>query len=185
MNNTQIIAYRGITMEQLAVRIKDNKIPHLQSKQLIAIHVGTNNIDPRVGDSPDELFLKTRFMIDCIRQKLPTATIVISLILPRLTDFDITVARIKEYNYKVTNWASNLGVSVIPSYRNFVNHGRPIDSLYAIDNLHLKDTGTAVLQEYLSRTLGRFKASCGIRRTKRRPPPTIIMEKIRRPKGRY
>ena len=177
MNNTQIIAYKGIKIEQLAVRIRDNKIPHLDSKQLVAVHVGTNNVQV---DNPDVMFIKTRFLIDSIRQKLPNATIVLSLILPRLVDFATSCDKVKEYNYKITNWANILRIKIIPSYRNFVLQGSPISDLYAIDHLHLKDTGTLVLEEYISRTLGRYKAQCGIKRTKRKPPPTIIMEKIKR-----
>ena len=176
INNTQVLAYKGIRIKQLAVRVRQNKIPHLDSKVLVVVHVGTNNVQ---SDNPEQMFKKTRFLLDSIRDKLPHATIAVSLIIPRPIDHAIRGHKVKEYNYMLTNWAPQLGIKTIPTYRHFLLHAQPIDDLYAIDKLHPGEFGIPTLENYLDRTLGRIEASIGIRRTKRAPPSTVVMEKIK------
>ena len=177
LNNTQVIAYRGITIEQLAVRFIQNKIPHILNKELVITHVGTNNIGP---DTAQDLVSKTCFLVDSIRDKVPNARILISLILPRPITPEASATDVKEYNFNIMNLASQLQVSTIPSYRNFLYDSCPIIDLFAGDKLHLNESGTKVLQNYLSTRLGRVKSYHGIRRTKRKAPTTIIMGKIKK-----
>ena len=176
LSNTQVVAYKGIKTEQLAVRIIDNKIPHISAKLMVVLHVGTNNIEK---DNPDLMFTKLRFLVDAVRDKLPTSTIVVSLILPRPIDHHFRANKVKDYNFMVLNNATQLQIRCVSSYRDFLFNSAPIRAYYAIDNIHLLPPGTACLQSYLNRTLGRYKVEANIRKTKRKPPTTIIMEKIK------
>ena len=146
-------------------------------KELVVTHVGTNNI---VQDNAQELVSKTCFLVDTIRDKLPHARIIISLILPRPINLVTSATDVKNYNFNIINLASQLQVSTIPAYRKFLYDCAPKMDLFAVDNLHLNEFGTKVLQDYLSTRLGRIRGSKCIRRTKRKAPPTIIMNKIKR-----
>ena len=177
LNNTQVLAYRGIRLEELAVRVLQDKIPHLDGKQLVVTHVGTNNVQ---RDTPDEMVNKTRFLVDMIRQKNTEATIVISLIIPRPIDYLERADLVKEYNHKIISLSTQLGVFYIPTYRKFMSAKNPIDDLYAIDKIHPKDTGTLVLQQYFKDSLGDYRIKAKVHKTKRVSPQTIIMNRIRK-----
>lgn len=179
INNTQIIAFKGIRIEQLAVRILQNKIPHLKGKHMVVTHAGTNNVQ---SDSPDEMVSKTCFLIDTIRKTLPNAKILVSLVLPRPCDFNNSDHKAKEYNFAIRDLSSDLQIQTIPAYRKFLCAQTPLHDLYAVDRLHLNPAGTIKLQAYFSSFLGRPKSEAKIKKTKRKPPPTIIMEKIKQPK---
>lgn len=179
LNNTQVLAFKGITIEQLAVRIMQDKIPHLVDKKLVLTHVGTNNVEK---DSPETMVAKTTFLIDMIRSKLPEATIMISLIIPRPKDFDVLGNNVRNYNYMMYDLSKNLNITCLPTYRKFLFDRRPILKLYAGDKLHLKPDGTKALTSYYSSSLGNPKKGKSIKKTKRSPPETIIMERIKRPK---
>ena len=176
LNNTQVVAYKGIKTEQLALRIIQGKIPHLPDKQMVVLHVGTNNIQ---NDSPELMFTKLCFLVDAVRDKLPSSIVVVSLILPRPIDHHFRAQKVKDYNFMVQNRAADIQIRCVSSYRDFLYNSTPISHFYAKDNIHLLPPGTACLQAYLNRTLGRFKAEANIKRTKRSPPSTIIMEKIK------
>ena len=179
LNNTQVVAFRGIHIEELAVRVLQDKIPHLPGKRLIVTHVGTNNV---TNDSPDEMVNKTKFLIDAIRQKNSEALIVLSLIIPRPIDYSERAERVKQYNHKIIKMAAHLGVNHIPTYRKFMYAKSPKMDLYAVDDLHLKDTGTLVLQQYFEDSLGDFRLAAKVKKTKRAPPDTLIMQRIKKPR---
>lgn len=179
LNNTQVLAFKGITIEQLAVRIKQDKIPHLAGKRLVLTHVGTNNVET---DSPESMVAKTNFLIDMIRAKLPEVPIMISLIIPRPKDFDVLGKTVLKYNYMMYDLSKRLKITCLPTYRKFLFDRRPISKLYAGDKLHLKPDGITVLTSYFSSSLGNPKKENQIKKTKRSPPETIIMERIKKPK---
>ena len=176
LHNTQVIAFKGITLEQLGTHILQEKIPHIQTKQLITLHAGTNNVDN--GDDVTELLRKTHYLIDMTRQAAPNAVIILSLIVPRLCDFTTSNDVIEPYNQAVTELSTAFGIQVIHSYRPFLLHDHPRRNLYAIDRLHLEWDGTRVLKNYLARITGMIRTRVSIPRTPTRQlPPTIIMVK--------
>lgn len=179
LNNTQVLAFKGITIEQLAVRVLQNKIPHLSNKELVLTHVGTNNVEK---DSLETMVSKTNFLIDMIRAKLPNVPILVSLIIPRPKDFDKLGNKVKQYNFRMYELATVLNITCLPTYRSFLFAKSPKTNLYAVDKLHLNPDGTKTITKYFSSSMGTPKTNCNIKKTKRRPPQTIIMERIKWPK---
>ena len=92
--NTQIIAFRGLNLQQMSGIFHTNQIPYLHNKALIVAHIGTNNIQ---RDSHDLLMKKTETLINCIRASAPQAKIALSLVIPRPVDFTITNVKVKTY----------------------------------------------------------------------------------------
>lgn len=185
VHNTQVIAFKGINTKQLGARVLHGKIPHLMDKKLCIVHTGTNNI---VGNSVDEMVNQLRFLIDMVRLVKPGIAIVVNHIVPRYTDYDITIGNVMNYNTRIDDLSKTLHFDVIQVSRPFLDwvvmdHKEqpwPKPLLYAIDDLHLAWHGTRLLKNYINRVLGNIRTRHSIPRSLLPPPPTIVMEKIKR-----
>jgi len=176
INNTQVLAYPGMGLIKMEVLIRNNKVPEINNKKMIIIHLGTNDASkksvtvPTMMDMTDEL-------ITAIRDKAPFAKIVISHIIPRPCDFAKSNSKIMEYNKAVHARASLWGISTIPTYETLQYEGKPIETFFLHrDKLHLSDTGIPRVRMALSKGIAKERLKAGFKRTKRKAPETIIRE---------
>ena len=181
IKNTQVIGLRGLKIEELTGLFVNNQIPALYSKAIVVTHIGTNNLNG--PDSDDDLLTRTRTLITAIRDKVPSAEIALSQIIPRPVDQDITAPRIKIYNEAIDEWRTPLNVTTIPTYRAMQFDRTPVMDFYSTDdNLHPNEFGDEALRLYLSNKLARIRNKLQISKAVLAPPPTIVLGKRRNPR---
>jgi hypothetical protein len=87
--------------------------------------------------------------------------------------------KVNEINNLLYAYQGALGVDIVPSSRPFMKYGLPVDSLYAIDGLHLNACGNQIYREYVGRVLGRLRSIYNIPRGPDQSPPTLVWGKIK------
>lgn len=175
VNDTLVMAFKGIKMSQLGARFYYDKIPQIYGKRLCILNAGTNNI---VSDSPEEILNQVHFTIKAIRHLVPDINIAVTEVLPRPCDHDSTGQDVKQVNSLLSQKSTEWNFHIIPSSRPFTHDTWPKDELFAKDGLHLSSEGTAVFRGYVKRVLGHIRATIGIPRSTTTPPPTMIWCKI-------
>ena len=139
--------FPGITLQRLKNTIIQN--PDLVRHPFVLIHVGTNNL---YINSPSEMFCLFSDLVDQILQISSQTIVIISSIVPRLIDYDVTKDLIKTIN-------TNLETTPIPNtiyiqtFGPFLRSGTPRKELYACDGLHLLPRGVLLLRHVWQTTL--------------------------------
>ena len=145
VKDTDIISFRGASIADLDNIISHDSTP-FSSYSVIYLHVGTNNIQQ---NSPAETLLLFQKLISNIVQSIPGVNLIVSSILPRLTDLHSSFQTVVETNNLLSEYCHDLdSVSFVPSYKLVMKKGE-IQSVMFYDGLHLNDTGVARLRSYI------------------------------------
>ncbi|XP_053395761.1 uncharacterized protein LOC123552691 [Mercenaria mercenaria] len=150
LEGVEVYAFPGATIGRLQHLINTMRIP-LHQFNYVIFHVGTNNIGK--GFSVSHMCSDMVNLISQCRKISPRIHIIISSILPRPVDNEITDERIK-FNAKVEKVLSvDLGVKFIKSYRPFCFKGEIKRYLFArLDGgLHLNNEGSNRLGHFFHR----------------------------------
>lgn len=150
-------AYPGATIAKLSVLFAQGDID-LESHEIIIVHVGTNNIGRR--DSYDNIIADFGNLIASIRKCKPSIRIIVSGILPRPVDHDMTDSMIKKVNLCLrTRMSSDLGFKFICTYKAVSKYGTYRRYLYAkLDKgLHLNLEGANRLRHFFLMVISTFK----------------------------
>jgi hypothetical protein len=132
-----------------------NADPSLVIAPYIILHVGTNNINSQEKFSVDDIVRLTNELFNVIWIHNPSAHIIVSSILPRPVDFDVTNEKVKLVNERLQLKCKERNCQFIKSYRPFFFKGRPKRNLYAVRDggLHLNFAGTDVLKSFFINTI--------------------------------
>lgn len=140
---------RGGTILDLSNAI-DSDIIQLSKFSSILIHVGTNDLNCNttlsIVNHFETLLLK-------IRQTNSLARIVISPIIIRPLDHEITFSSILEINKKLEVLAKIHNMSFLSHYKHFSHCKLPRQSFFSTDKLHLNASGRQKLGNCFARTL--------------------------------
>lgn len=150
-------AYPGATIAKLSLLFSRGEI-NLEPHEIIIVHVGTNNIGRR--DSYEDILSDFGNLIASIRKCKPSIRIIVSSILPRPVDHDITDSMIKKVNLCLrTRMSQDLGFKFICSYKAVVKFGTYRRYLYAkLDKgLHLNLEGANKLRHFFLMVISTFK----------------------------
>lgn len=146
-------AFPGATIGKLSILISNGNI-NLQDFDYIIIHVGTNNIGKR--DQFDNIISDYANLVAIIRRQKPTIRIIISSILPRPVDHNITDMMIKKVNsYLKTVMSRDMNFKFICSYKAVSKFGTFRRYFFAkLDKgLHLNTEGSNRLRYFFLRVI--------------------------------
>lgn len=119
--------------------ISDRKLDNVD---VIAVHVGTNNVSDR--DSVYAIINDYRNLIHTVKQSLPRTELLISSILPRPTDYQANVV-IAEVNRQLFTLEEKQ-VKILDNTLDFLYGNRPNQSLFQ-DHVHTNTAGAKVLSD--------------------------------------
>lgn len=146
-------AFRGDTIGRISSRIKSGEVK-LNGFDYVIFHVGTNDIGRK---SPfDSIISDYGNLIGICRQANPNIKIIMSAILPRPIDHDVTDNIIRRVNgYLNSNMSKPMNFRFIKTFRPFMFGGRVKRELFAKNDggLHLNSEGTNRLKYYFLRTI--------------------------------
>ena len=154
-------AFGGATIGTLieATR-RGNIVQNWSTVGLVVIACGTNDID---NGNAASIRQHMEDLITTILQKNASIGIIISGILPRPVDFEITNQTVKTVNDVLRVWAkSQESVHFYPAYRSFLHAGkiRTDQQLYAANDryqIHLSDKGKARMVRLLKAQINLFQ----------------------------
>ena len=163
VRHAHVVAYPGITCWQMEQMITRNKIPLITGKQVIMVHVGTNDLEVLWTDTVYWIC----HLLTAIVDKYPHAKVVWSDILPRparnyMYSSEEIQDNIIKINKEVSLRQKHLRYYVCPSHTSFHKAKKPIKKLFAIDYLHLKHWGTFLLRELFRQHLIRLRTIWGM-----------------------
>ena len=183
INNTQVMTYPGSGLRKMATLLRHNKVPELIGRKMIVLHLGTNDASDPTVDEQDLLNL-TWDLICQVRRVAPTAHILISQIIPRPTDFEVTNPKIVRYNKAMYANSGGWGIVTIPSYQTLQFDRVPIQTFYKPkDKLHLSKPGVARLRMCLSKGIAKRRIRLGYRRKRRTASDTILRISLAKSNG--
>ena len=173
--NTQVVGFRGLHINELSGLFHANQIPHLSNKILIVTHIGTNNIK---SEPLDLLMKKTEIMVNILHAKAPHAVIALSLIIPRLCDFDQTNLKVIKFNEAIEAKKKTWNIDTMPTYRSMQFDRTPVQHFYdPLDLLHPNSHGVEAIRLFVSRKISRIRDSMNVKKCKHIRPPTIVLGK--------
>ncbi|XP_053399829.1 uncharacterized protein LOC123529329 isoform X1 [Mercenaria mercenaria] len=146
-------SFPGATVGKLSFLVSKKRV-NLYDKHFIILHVGTNNISNQ--DSLASMSSDFSNLIAAIRTENPSIRIIVSSVLPRPVDHEITESCIKEYNRFLEDiLAADLDFKFIRSYRPFCFKGSVKRYLFAkLDGgLHLNSEGANRLRHFFLRVI--------------------------------
>ncbi len=146
----KVICKPGADLDRLTREANNLVIERAQQAVVIA-HVGTNNLK---RTRSEELLTKYRRFIETLKAK--AGRVIISAILPRITEDDELYSKLTYINRGVETICSELGVSYLDSYTPFVNR----TDMFMGDGIHLNDVGNARLGRVLHGHMTDYYASC-------------------------
>ena len=120
----------------------------IKGMDAILLHIGTNNL-ARNFDA-HAVLTEMGNLIRLIKKINDKIHIVVSGILPRLTDFDVSDKSIKEYNKLLSRVCKDCNVMMIRSFNGFTSGKEPRgikEWLFARDGLHLNTRGSYILSQ--------------------------------------
>lgn len=149
IRHTEVIPFPGININRLTNKIQNGLLS--LDKAFTIIHVGTNDIH---SSNIGEILSAFNNLISVIRQKCPTS-ILISAILPRPVDHQVTGHKVKLLNIRLKELCQNRQVRYLHTFRPFLKNGLPIRELFAIKDqgLHLNLEGTRRLRQFFINTV--------------------------------
>lgn len=137
----------------MANRLKNGEVT-LSDFDYVIFHVGTNDVGNKA--SFDAMISDYGNLIGICRKVKPNINIVISAILPRPVDHDITDTHIRRVNsYLLNNMSKSMNFKFIKTYRPFMYAGKVKRELFAKRDggLHLNTEGSNRLRYYFLRTI--------------------------------
>lgn len=146
-------AFRGDTISKIAHRIETRQVS-LDGFDYIILHAGTNNVGN--SDTFENIISDYGNFVGICRRINPKIKIVISAILPRPVDHEITDPLIRRINnYILKNMSKNLNIRFFRTYRPFMYGGHVKRELFAKRDggLHLNTEGTNRLRYYFLRSI--------------------------------
>ena len=174
--NTETIAFPGKTVIRVNDYIRFGELDVSKYSRII-IHLGTNDLCNLLDSgeikkvTAQDVLRRFKRLRDSIRRRNSRALLIFASLLPRYSRFKEFLPYVYGLNFAIEKWCAKSGPGTIylPTYRAFLNAGKPMKELYAADGLHLNGAGVdrleAVIQQALS---SRFLADqiAGKRRTK-------------------
>ena len=146
-------SFRGDTIAQIANKV-ERGIASLKNFDHVIFHVGTNDIDDKVSFHAMQSDYGN--LVGICRRKYPKINIIMSAIIPRPRDHQITDDPIKRINfYMEKTMSKTLNFKFIKTYRLFMYAGKPSAELFAKNDkgLHLNTEGSSRLRYYFLRTI--------------------------------
>jgi len=138
---------RGACIEDFGDLIMSGDLD-LKGMDAVLLHIGTNNL-ARNYDARAVL-IEMGSLIRLIKKINEKIHVVVSGILPRLIDFDLSDRVIKEYNKLLTRVCRDCNVMMIRSFNGFTCGKEPNgikEWLFGRDGLHLSTRGSYVLSQ--------------------------------------
>jgi lysophospholipase L1-like esterase len=111
---------------------------------LAVILIGTNNIDE---NSPAEIALGIKKILDIIAEKTPDTKILLLGILPRGIGFNRERVLIEQCNYEIKKFSDNKRIVFMNIGRNFLNKKGVVTRSIMFDYLHLTEKGYTIWAE--------------------------------------
>ena len=146
-------SFRGDTIAQIANKV-ERGIASLKNFDYVIFHVGTNDIDDKASFHAMQSDYGN--LVGICRRKYPKINIIMSAIIPRPRDHQITNDPIKRINfYMEKTMSKTLNFKFIKTYRPFMYAGKPCAELFAKNDkgLHLNTEGSSRLRYYFLRTI--------------------------------
>lgn len=150
-------AFSGDTISRLTNRLLSRQAS-LENFDYVIFHVGTNDIANR--SSFNAIISDFGNLIAMCRKVKPSIKIIVSAILPRPVDHDITEPVIKQVNsYLLKRMSKNMNFQFICTYKPFTYCGKVKLELYAKRDggLHLNTEGTNRLRYFFLRVISTLK----------------------------
>ena len=152
--NTKLQIFSGYTIARMANEIQFGKAD-LEPYDYVIIHVGTNDLGNL--SSYDSMISDFGNLIGIIHRKKPSIYIVVSSILPRPCDYDITDKLRRRVNdYLQKSMSKSMRFKFVCSYKPFMYAGKVRRELFAKNDggLHLNTAGTDALTRFLIKVVG-------------------------------
>lgn len=149
IRHTEVIPFSGIKINRLTSKIQNGHLP--LDKAFTIVHVGTNDIH---SSNVGEILSAFNNLICVVRQNSPTK-LVISAILPRPVDYQVTGEKVKLLNIRLKELCKSRHVTYLHTFRPFLKNGLPVRELFAIKDqgLHLNLEGTRRLRQFFINTV--------------------------------
>jgi lysophospholipase L1-like esterase len=109
--------------------------------RVVVLMIGTNNL---ASATPENVARGVAAIVDTVRERLPSAVIVLNAILPRGTPSDPVRARIADVNARLASLADGTHVRWLDAGAGFVDAGGAIDPALMPDRLHPSPAGYEV-----------------------------------------
>jgi len=138
---------RGACIEDFGDLIMSGELD-IKGMDAVLLHIGTNNL-ARNFDA-HAVLIEMGSLIRLIKKINDKIHVVVSGILPRLVDFDLSDRAIKEYNKLLTRVCRDCNVMMIRSFNGFTCGKEPNgikEWLFGRDGLHLSTRGSYVLSQ--------------------------------------
>lgn len=119
----------------------------------VAILIGTNDIKSL---SPERFRIKYKALVQIVRARLGSVSIVLLGIPPRPRDHDTHGRKAIRFNVIIKEIAVELGVLHHPLYKACLSHGQPIAKFFLGDGLHLSVTGVKLLAKVVKMFRAKF-----------------------------
>jgi hypothetical protein len=174
--NTQVVSYCGVTVAQLGARIYADKVPYINDKKLILVHVGTNNVE---YNTSAQILDQMQFLISTLRHKVPEVKIAMGHILHRTKDYLQTEETISNVNNSLEMLKDEWNIQTLPVIKKFTYYCAPVDYYYAVDGIHLNREGVTEWTTYIKKMMGQLRTKAEIPRLATIYPPTAIWRKIK------
>ena len=153
LDGVKLQIFRGYTIAEVASTVNSGAAD-LYPYDFVIIHVGTNDIGNRA--SFHSIISDYGNLIGIIRRKKPTIQIVLSAILPRPVDHNITDPMIRSVNERLRLVMSkSMRFKFVCTYKPFMHAGSVIIGLFAKRDkgLHLNTEGTNTLNRFFIRVI--------------------------------
>lgn len=149
VRHTEVCAFPGINISRLTNKLQNRHL--VLDKEFSIIHVGTNDINSL---SVGEILSSFNNLIEVVRRNSET-TILISSIIPRPVDHQVTGDKVKLVNSKLKQLCMQRKVQFLHTFRPFIRNCEPRRELFAIKDqgLHLNLDGTRRLRQFFINTV--------------------------------
>jgi lysophospholipase L1-like esterase len=138
---------RGACIEDFGDLIMSGDLD-IKGMDAVLLHIGTNNLARDFN--AHAVLVEIGNLIRLIKKINDNIHIVVSGILPRLVDFDVSDRPIKEYNKLLSRVCRDCNVMMIRSFNGFTSGKEPNGIkgwLFARDGLHLSTRGSYILSQ--------------------------------------
>jgi hypothetical protein len=106
-------------------------------------------------DSIEQILAKLKIIAIQILTINPTVKLLISGLLARPTDIEVSGPKLTILNRQLKKDCSSWGISFVASQKMILKYGKPLEHLY-YDGLHLSKAGVVKLQQFLCQRLSEY-----------------------------